>query len=62
MRQKLLLLCLIFSFLGVLQAQTPIGFQYQAVARDTDGDILANTSVLLRFQFLDGQSFRNIDL
>ena len=54
MKQKILFFCLIISSLGVLQAQTPLGFQYQAVARDIDGNILSNTSITLRFQFLDG--------
>lgn len=49
----------LFSLLLILSvqqgwAQTSKGFHYQAVARDNAGDILANTSVTLRFQVHQG--------
>lgn len=51
--KKLILLCsfLTVSF-GVL-AQSPEAFNYQGVARDNSGNVLANQSVGLKFSILD---------
>lgn len=37
-------------------AQVPAGMNYQAVARDNDGDILANRSISMRFSITNGQA------
>lgn len=51
--KKLILLCSFLTVsLGVL-AQSPEAFNYQAVARDNAGNVLANQSVGLKFSILD---------
>jgi hypothetical protein len=50
---RLLLLCafgVVFSF---AKAQVPQGVNYQAVLRNTQGDIMANTSACYRFTIID---------
>ena len=50
-RALLLLFCSILLCAGrPAQAQTPKGFNYQAIARDAQGDPLSNTPVTVRFQ------------
>lgn len=50
------LLVLFFGGIHSLYAQNDHGFSYQAVARDANGAVLANSSVNLRFQIRDGSS------
>lgn len=50
------ILLLICGGIHTLQAQNTKGFSYQAVARDVNGAVLANSSVNLRFQIRDGSS------
>ena len=44
------------SFQNALFAQTPQGFNYQAVARDTDGTPLAQTALTVRIGILSGSA------
>ena len=37
-------------------SQAPVGMNYQAIARDAEGDILANRNIALRFSITDGQA------
>lgn len=40
----------------VVIAQAPAGINYQAIARDDDGDILANRNISIRFTITDGSA------
>lgn len=54
------LFLLLFLILGsVAQAQSPEGFNYQAVARDNAGELLANKSITVKTIILAGQSASN---
>ncbi|MGB1038593.1 MAG: tail fiber domain-containing protein [Bacteroidia bacterium] len=56
---KLLVLTLcLFSFSGY--AQAPEGFNYQAVARTTDGDLMKNKSITVKAVILTGSSASSI--
>lgn len=52
--KKLFFTLLIFSFLSSLFAQTPQAVNYQGVARDANGNVLATTNVSLRLSILAG--------
>ncbi len=52
--KKLFFTLLMFSFLSSLFAQTPQAVNYQGVARDANGNILATTNVSLRLSILVG--------
>lgn len=43
----------------VVQAQTPEGINYQAVARDANGEVLKNTNVDVRISILSGSTLAN---
>ncbi|MBL0139394.1 MAG: hypothetical protein IPP86_12845 [Bacteroidetes bacterium] len=55
MLRHLILIVTIFTFLNI-QAQTPQALNYQAVARNTTGAILANQSVGIRISITDGSA------
>ena len=55
MLRHLILIFTIFAFLNI-QAQTPQALNYQAVARNTTGAILANQSVGIRISITDGSA------
>lgn len=48
----MMLVHVICAFQSLLFAQTPQGFNYQAVARDTDGAPLAQTALTIRIGIL----------
>jgi len=52
----IVLLITILGFQFSANAQAPQGISYQAVARDLNGQILANTNVALRFSILQGSA------
>ena len=54
--KKTLLVALMFASLFTANAQTPKGFNFQAVARDAQGEILDNQSVEVRFSLMPGQT------
>ncbi len=52
---KTTVLCFLFSFIcALLTAQAPQSFKYQAVARNTTGEVLANKPVSFRISILSG--------
>ncbi len=53
MRHSILLLCLLFTTAGLF-AQAPTGFSFQAVVRDANDELLADTPVGLRISILQG--------
>ncbi|MEI8205020.1 MAG: hypothetical protein WCH34_18525, partial [Bacteroidota bacterium] len=53
MKQKLIFLAL-FLISGLLYAQVPQKFNYQAVARDASGNLLANQNLTFRISILQG--------
>ena len=55
MLRHLILIVTIFTFLNI-QAQTPQALNYQAIARNTTGAILANQSVSIRISITDGSA------
>ncbi len=57
--QFTLLLTVLFSFGHDLQAQTPEGFNYQAVARNSSGDLIKNQSISVRTIILSGPGASN---
>lgn len=54
MKKFLLILSLFVFFLAKISAQVPNKFNYQAVARNSQGQSLANTNISLRITLLDG--------
>ena len=40
----------------ILRAQSPNAIPYQAVARNTTGNLIANQNISLRFTILDGSA------
>jgi len=46
---------LIFLGIGILQAQSPQAFKYQAIARDEAGNILSNWDIGIRISILKGE-------
>ena len=59
MKNLYLTFCLLF--ISTLFAQSPDAISYQAVARDTSGNILSNQSFNLRVSILAGSSSGNIE-
>ncbi|MDY8137943.1 tail fiber domain-containing protein [Aquimarina sp. 2201CG5-10] len=55
MRKQLLQLAMLF-FGMITFAQTPLGFNYQTVIRDTNGDVLANQAIGFELQLLEDSS------
>jgi hypothetical protein len=53
-KQNLLAICLAFVCSVASWAQTPQKFNYQAVARNSSGNVLANQNVRIRLTVLDG--------
>jgi hypothetical protein len=54
---KKLILLLILSLTGmILIAQAPGSFNYQAVVRDSEGNLLTNQNISLRISILQGSS------
>jgi hypothetical protein len=53
MKQKLIFFAL-FIISGLLHAQAPQKFNYQAVARDTSGNLLVNQNITFRISILSG--------
>ncbi len=57
MKKSFLFLTFLFCFsLLQVQAQTPQGIHYQAVARDGDGNLLAETAIAVQFDILAGST------
>ncbi len=56
MKKLLLSICFLFVAVSTVVAQAPNMFKYQAVARNTAGDILANQSVSFEISILQGSS------
>lgn len=48
-------LCLLFSQTGIMLAQAPFAFNFQAVIRDSEGNILADQEANLRITILKGE-------
>lgn len=55
MKKSYLFLAFLFCF-SLLQAQAPQGINYQAVARDGDGELLVDTEVTVQFDILAGST------
>jgi hypothetical protein len=55
MKRSFLFLAFLFCF-SLLQAQAPQGINYQAVARDADGNLLAETAIAVQFDILAGST------
>ncbi|HRY98623.1 MAG TPA: tail fiber domain-containing protein [Bacteroidales bacterium] len=53
MKRSAIIICLFLAGAGVY-SQSPQGFAYQAVARDTSGQLLPNQGVSFRFSLLQG--------
>ena len=51
MKRILFLLSLLVLFIHSVAAQTSLGMNYQAVARDETGQILSNKTLTLKFSF-----------
>ena len=54
--KKLLLFILFLTSLSFVNAQTPQGFKYQAIARDASGSLLQNQEVSFRISILKGSA------
>ena len=54
--KKIYTLFLALIFAGSLMAQTPQGFKYQAVARETSGDVIADQAVGMQISILQGST------
>ena len=54
--KKIYTLFLELIFAGSLMAQTPQGFKYQAVARETSGDVVADQAVGMQISILQGST------
>lgn len=52
--KRLLLFTLLMAIAGQIFAQTPDAFQYQAVIRDSDGNIRANEAITVSISLLQG--------
>jgi hypothetical protein len=55
MKKSYLFLAFLFCF-SLLQAQAPQGINYQAVARDGDGELLVDTEITVQFDILAGST------
>lgn len=55
MKKSFLFLAFLFCF-SLLQAQAPQGINYQAIARDGDGNLLAETAITVKFDILAGST------
>ena len=53
--KKYILIFMAMTTLIVSHAQSPSGFQYQAIVRDGQGNALSNKSVSLRISLLEDQ-------
>jgi len=56
MRRLLLLFLLSFLGVGIIDAQSPDMFNYQAVARDDQGNVLSNQDVGIKISILQGSA------
>ena len=54
--KKIYTLFLALIITGCLMAQTPQGFKYQAMARDANGDVVANQAVGMQISILQGST------
>ncbi len=54
--KKFTFLCILFLFAISIAAQVPAGFSYQAVVRNTLGDIVASKAVKFRFSILQNSA------
>ena len=54
MKKIYAILCITISSLTQLQAQAPQGFNYQATVRNNSGDLIVNTNVYFKFNFMQG--------
>jgi hypothetical protein len=56
MKKIILLICVLYAFIGNIKAQVPQQFNYQAMARSTAGTALANVTVKTKISILDGSA------
>ena len=54
MKKIYAILCITIASLTQLQAQAPQGFNYQATVRNNSGDLIVNTNVYFKFNFMQG--------